>query len=121
LRDEYDFSGGYSSVKEYVREKKLGGQEMFVPLVHPPGDAQADFGEALVVIDEVGYNVGMFDGKHFARAREARLNFIRNQNDLVLVAQPAQPAHELEWRHVETAFAQHRLDNDGRDLAGIKI
>src|SRR5258708_8569537 len=23
---------------------------MFVPLVHPPGDAQADFGEALVVI-----------------------------------------------------------------------
>jgi hypothetical protein len=23
---------------------------MFVPLVHPPGEAQADFGEALVVI-----------------------------------------------------------------------
>ena len=26
---------------------------MFVPLVHPPGDAQADFGEALVVVDGV--------------------------------------------------------------------
>ena len=26
---------------------------MFVPLAHPPGDAQADFGEALVVIDGV--------------------------------------------------------------------
>ena len=38
LRDEYDFTGG---------------QEMFVALVHPPGDAQADFGEALVVIDGV--------------------------------------------------------------------
>jgi len=50
LRDEYGFLGGYSSVKEYVREKKLSGQEMFVPLAHPPGDAQADFGEALVVI-----------------------------------------------------------------------
>jgi hypothetical protein len=23
---------------------------MFVPLAHPPGDAQADFGEAMVVI-----------------------------------------------------------------------
>jgi hypothetical protein len=23
---------------------------MFVPLTHPPGDAQADFGEALVVV-----------------------------------------------------------------------
>ena len=53
LRDEYDFTGGYTIVKDYVRDKKLGGQEMFVPLVHPPGDAQADFGEALVVIDGV--------------------------------------------------------------------
>ncbi len=51
LRDEYGFDGGYSSVKEYVREKRLTWQEMFVPLVHPPGDAQADFGEALVVIN----------------------------------------------------------------------
>ena len=36
-----------------MREQKLGGQEMFVPLAHPPGDAQADVGEALVVIDGV--------------------------------------------------------------------
>lgn len=50
LREEYGFDGGYSSVKEYVREKKLASQEMFVPLAHPPGDAQADFGEALAVI-----------------------------------------------------------------------
>jgi transposase len=50
LRDEYAFTGGYTIVKDYVREKKLGGQEMFVPLAHPPGDAQADFGEAVVVI-----------------------------------------------------------------------
>jgi transposase len=50
LRDEYGFDGGYSCVKEYVREKRLTSQEMFVPLVHPPGDAQADFGEAEVSI-----------------------------------------------------------------------
>ena len=50
LRDEYAFTGGYTIVKDYVREKKLGGQEMFVPLAHPPGDAQADFGEAQVEI-----------------------------------------------------------------------
>ena len=30
LRDEYDFTGGYTIVKDYVRDKKLGGQEMFV-------------------------------------------------------------------------------------------
>ena len=48
LRAEHGFTGGYTIVKAYVREQKLGGQEMFVPLAHPPGDAQADFGEALV-------------------------------------------------------------------------
>ena len=50
---EHAFTGGYTIVKAYVRRQKLGGQEMFVPLAHPPGDAQADFGEALVVIDGV--------------------------------------------------------------------
>ena len=50
LRAEPAFTGGYTIVKDYVRRRKLGGQEMFVPLVHPPGDAQADFGEALVVV-----------------------------------------------------------------------
>ena len=53
LRAEHAFTGGYTIVKDYVRQQRLGGQEMFVPLVHPPGDAQADFGEALVVVDGV--------------------------------------------------------------------
>ena len=33
-----------------MRASKIGGQEMFIPLTHAPGEAQADFGEALVVI-----------------------------------------------------------------------
>ena len=50
LRDEYGFTGGYTIVKDYVRERRRGQREMFVPLAHPPGQAQADFGEADVVI-----------------------------------------------------------------------
>ncbi|WP_432639450.1 IS21 family transposase [Albidovulum sp.] len=50
LREECGFDGGYTIVKDYVRSKKRDGKEMFVPLSHPPGHAQADFGEALVVI-----------------------------------------------------------------------
>ena len=53
LRDECGFSGGYTIVKDYVRSRKRSGKEMFVPLSHPPGHAQADFGEALVVIGGV--------------------------------------------------------------------
>jgi len=50
LREEHSFPGGYTIVKDYVRLKRLGQREMFVPLDHPPGDAQADFGEAKVII-----------------------------------------------------------------------
>src|SRR5271155_2582137 len=50
LKDEHQFTGGYTIVKDYVRSATLRSQEMFVPLTHPPGEAQADFGEALVVI-----------------------------------------------------------------------
>ena len=37
-------------MKDYVRERHLGLREMFVPLAHPPGHAQADFGEADAII-----------------------------------------------------------------------
>jgi transposase len=50
LKEEHGFTGGYTIVKDYVRTATLRGQEMFVPLMHPAGEAQVDFGEALVVI-----------------------------------------------------------------------
>jgi DNA replication protein DnaC/transposase len=50
LREEHGFTGGYTIVKDYVRSADLRSREMFVPLAHAPGEAQADFGEALVVI-----------------------------------------------------------------------
>ena len=53
LREEHAYTGGYTIVKDYVRLRKLSQREMFVPLEHPPGDAQADFGEAQVVIGGV--------------------------------------------------------------------
>jgi len=37
-------------VKDYVAGWRQRAQEMFVPLVHPPGHAQADFGEAIGII-----------------------------------------------------------------------
>lgn len=42
------FSGGYTVVKEAVRGLTQRQQEVFVPLIHRPGEAQVDFGEALV-------------------------------------------------------------------------
>jgi len=50
LREEHGFTGGYTIVKDYVRLAELHSREMFIPLTHAPGEAQADFGEALVVV-----------------------------------------------------------------------
>jgi transposase len=46
LRDEEGYTGSYTLVREYVGEVLLRTREMFVPLSHQPGQAQADFGEA---------------------------------------------------------------------------
>jgi transposase len=50
LRAEHGFEGGYTIVKDYVRERRRRSREVFVPLAHDPGHAQVDFGEALAVI-----------------------------------------------------------------------
>ena len=50
LRDEHGFVGGITIVKDYVFAARQRQREMFVPLAHPPGHAQVDFGEALGVI-----------------------------------------------------------------------
>jgi transposase len=42
------YEGGHTQVKEAVRTVKQVTREVFVPLVHRPGEAQADFGHALV-------------------------------------------------------------------------
>jgi transposase len=53
LKVEHSFGGGYTVVKDYVRGARLQRKEVFVQLVHPPGDAQMDFGEALEVVGGV--------------------------------------------------------------------
>ena len=53
LRDEYGFTGKITIVKDYICGVRQRRREMFVPLTHPPGHAQVDFGEALAVIGGV--------------------------------------------------------------------
>jgi len=50
LRDEYGYEGGITQVTETVAQARRHGKEVFVPLVHRPGHAQYDFGEATVII-----------------------------------------------------------------------
>jgi transposase len=51
LREE-GYSGGYTAIKDAVRQQKARRQEVYVPLEHRPGEGQVDFGQALVKVGE---------------------------------------------------------------------
>jgi transposase len=92
LREEHGFTGGYTIVKDYVRAAELHGREMFVPLAHPAGEAQADFGEALVV------NAGVEQKAHYLAMD------LPHSDDCFVAAFPAETTEAFLEGH-ERAFA----------------
>jgi transposase len=50
---EMGYQGKYTQVKEAVHEIKRLNKEVFVPLSHHPGEAQVDFGHALVKVSGI--------------------------------------------------------------------
>ena len=92
LKDEHGFTGGYTIVKDYVRSAELHSREMFIPLTHAPGEAQADFGEALVVI------AGVEQKAHYLAMD------LPHSDDCFVVAFPAETTEAFLEGHVR-AFA----------------
>ncbi len=60
LRDEYGYPGGYTAVKEAVRDWEQRRREVYMPLVHRPGEAQVDFGTAEIVWNGQSIKVALF-------------------------------------------------------------
>lgn len=60
LRDEHDFPGGYTIVREYVARQQQRSQEVFLKLHHPPGHGQADFGETDILLNGVKTRIHYF-------------------------------------------------------------
>jgi transposase len=60
LRKEYGYEGGLTIVKDAVRAWRRRQAEVFVPLAHRQGEAQVDFGEALVKRRGEPVKVAMF-------------------------------------------------------------
>jgi len=57
---EIGYEGKYTQVKEAVRELVRLKQEVFMPLIHRPGEAQVDFGHALAKVSGVLKKVVFF-------------------------------------------------------------
>jgi len=60
LRDEHGYTGGLTIVKQAVASWRLRSAEVFIPLAHPPGQAQVDFGEAEIQLDAKPAKVALF-------------------------------------------------------------
>jgi transposase len=57
---EMGYDGKYTQVKEAVREIKKVSREVFMPLIHRPGEAQVDFGYALAKVSGELKKVALF-------------------------------------------------------------
>jgi transposase len=113
LRQEHEFAGGYTIVKDYVHTAKLRSREMFVPLTHAPGEAQADFGEAWVVMAGVKLKA------HFLAVD------LPHSDDCFVIAFPAETTEAFLEGHVR-AFAYFgavptRILYDNTKIAVAKI
>jgi transposase len=113
LKEEHGFTGGYTIVKDYARTATLRGQEMFVPLMHPAGEAQMDFGEALVVI------AGVEQKAHYLAMD------LPHSDDCFVAAFPAETTEAFLEGHVR-AFAYFggvptRILYDNTKIAVAKI
>jgi len=60
LQQEHAYEGGYTSVRKAVREWRRTTQEVFLPLSHPMGEAQVDFGYAYIDLDGECVQVALF-------------------------------------------------------------
>jgi transposase len=60
LKNEHGFKGGYTIVREYVRDKKISLKEVYFPLIQEMGTSQVDFGEAEVIIGGVRQTAHVF-------------------------------------------------------------
>ncbi len=78
---------------------------------HPRGDP-------LGQRDDVGLDALQLGGEHAAGAAHAGLHLVEHQHDPVRVADGAQSLQEPGRRDDVAAFAQHRLDDDGRHVLG---
>ena len=64
LIKEHGYTGGESTVREYVHKHRVRQSQVFIPLSYEPGeDAQVDFGEAVVIIKGRPVTVQVFVGR----------------------------------------------------------
>lgn len=113
LREEHGYRGGYTVVKDVVREIRDREKEVFVPLEHKPGEAQADFGHAEIWIAGEKHKAAIF------------VMTLPYSDALFMYASPRECTETFQEGHVR-AFeffggVAKRISYDNSKIAVIKI
>ena len=109
-----DFGGGYSTVKDAVRElKKQAPKEVYMPLTQPPGEAQVDFGYALARIGERLTKIAFF------------VMSLMHSDAMFVMAFPRECTEAFFEAHVAAfaffGFVPNRISYDNTKVAVAKI
>ena len=67
------------------------------------------------IVDEIGLDAAVLVSEHAARAAEAALNLVDDEDDAVAIGDAPQRGQEVERRGHEATFAELGLDDDRRD------
>jgi transposase len=110
---EMGYQGKYTQVKEAVREIKKVSGEVFMPLIHRPGEAQVDFGYAVAKVSGELKKVALFI---------MALPF----SDVFLVTAFEKECTETYWEGHVRAFeffggVPHRISYDNTKVLASKI
>ena len=111
---EDGFTGGYTTVKDAVRQlRKQAPKEVFMPLTQPPGEAQVDFGYALARIGGVLTKVAFF------------VMSLIHSDAMFVMAFPRECTEALLEAHVAAfaffGFVPKRISYDNMKMAVTKI
>jgi hypothetical protein len=93
LKEEHQFTGGYTIVKDYVRSAELHSREVFIPLTHAPGAPHAG---AYPLDDQVAFQLGdsADDDDDGPAQRSAGVDVLPEADELDL--QPVQLVQNIE-------------------------
>lgn len=115
LCEEKGFTGSYSIVQKYVRGKKNEIEKHFLPLEHPAGEGQVDFGEFHYYDAESKEEKGYFLAISFPYSNKGYVQAFQGQNQECLLE-----GMKKIFEYVGGVPTKLRFDNMSTAVAQIK-
>jgi transposase len=118
LREEHGYTGCLSIVRAAVHDFRQSQAEVFVPLLHRPGEAQCDYGQATVVVAGQRLQAAFFvltlphSGARFAAAYPRECTETFHAGHAAAFAFFGGVPHRISYDNTKIAVAKHTGPHD---------